>query len=150
MRVSAKGDYACRAMLDMVINRASDRPVQIQEIAQRQNIPIKFLEQILVLLKKEGLLESRRGPGGGYLLARNPADITVADVLKATDGPLFSAECSQLYGDDPATACPMLPNCVLHPVWDNVAKKVSEVLESVDFEQLAERYTQPKATMYYI
>lgn len=150
MKVSAKGDYACRAMLDIVLNRPADRPIQMQDIASRQNVPIKFLEQILAALKREGMLESRRGPGGGYLLARDPSTITIADVLRATDGPVFSADCAQLPGDHPSEACPLGTNCVFRPVWDAAAKALTDALEAVSFEELARRHRSPEAAMYYI
>ena len=150
MRVSAKGDYACRAMLDIVLNRSSDRPVQIREIALRQNVPVKFLEQILVALKRDGLLESRRGPGGGYLLAKPPSAISVADVLRATDGPLFTSECALLPGDDPAEACPLDAHCVFRSVWASAAAALAQSLASADFEELARRHISPEAAAYCI
>ncbi|MEA2192225.1 MAG: hypothetical protein QOI73_2346 [Solirubrobacteraceae bacterium] len=91
MRVSAKVDYAVRAAVVLAAAQASDeplRPVKADTIARAQDIPVKFLENILQGLRQAGLIESRRGPEGGHLLARPAADIAIADVIRAIDGPL--------------------------------------------------------------
>jgi len=87
MRISKKAEYGLIAMLAMV-NRSRIKPVQIQELSDSEKIPAKFLEQILLSLKKGGLLESKRGVGGGYRLAREPDRIRVSEIVKLIDGPL--------------------------------------------------------------
>jgi Rrf2 family protein len=87
VRVSAKTDYAIRAALELAA-AADERPVKGERIATAQSIPLRFLENILMQLRHAGLVESRRGADGGYRLARPPADVTLADVIRAIDGPL--------------------------------------------------------------
>jgi len=89
MRISAKADYAVRAALELAV-AAPDRPVKGEQMASAQAIPTKFLENILVDLRQAGIVHSRRGPDGGYWLARPAAQVTVADVIRASDGPLAS------------------------------------------------------------
>ena len=89
MRISAKADYAVRAALELAV-ATEGRPVKGEHVASAQAIPIKFLENILVDLRQAGIVQSRRGPDGGYWLARPAAQVTVADVIRASDGPLAS------------------------------------------------------------
>lgn len=91
MRVSAKVDYAVRACIELAAAQAGDeplRPVKAESLARAQDIPLKFLENILQGLRQAGIVESRRGPEGGHLLARSAAQISIADVIRAIDGPL--------------------------------------------------------------
>src|SRR5947209_19436827 len=88
MRISAKADYAMRAALELAA--ADDPPVKGERIAESQGIPLKFLENILIDLRHAGLVVSQRGPEGGYRLDRPPSEVTVADVIRAVDGPLAS------------------------------------------------------------
>jgi Rrf2 family transcriptional regulator, iron-sulfur cluster assembly transcription factor len=92
MRISKKADYALRAMLAMA-RRGLVRPIQVQELAESERIPLKFLEQILLALKRAGLLVSKRGAGGGYLLAKSPEKISLLDILETIDGPFLPASC---------------------------------------------------------
>ena len=85
MRISAKGEYAIRALLDLAVHHGEGL-VPIQEVARRQSIPQRYLEQVLLLLKRAGILESKRGSAGGYQLVRSPAGISVGDVLRAVEG----------------------------------------------------------------
>src|SRR6266540_1014099 len=87
MKVSTRGDYACRALLSLALH-GLDRPTSVKEIAERTALPQPYLEQILLAVKGAGLVRSKRGVGGGYVLARPPAEITLADVIAAVDGPL--------------------------------------------------------------
>src|SRR5271165_3009659 len=90
--LSSRARYATRALLDLTIHY-EEGPVQIQDIADRQNIPFKYLQQILMSLKVAGFVQSRKGPGGGYLLSSSPSQITLAAVLRAMDGPLAPISC---------------------------------------------------------
>ena len=85
--MSTRGDYAARALLSLALH-GSDRPTSVKEIAERTDLPQPYLEQILLAVKGAGLVRSKRGVGGGYVLARPPAEITLADILAAVDGPL--------------------------------------------------------------
>lgn len=90
MRISARADYAVRAVLELAVRQDGGDPVKAESIAAEQDIPHKFLEGILGDLRRGGIVDSRRGGGGGYRLARDPAAITVADVIRAVDGPIVS------------------------------------------------------------
>ena len=91
MKVSTRGDYAARALLSLALHE-SDRPTSVKEIAERTNLPQPYLEQILLAVKGAGLVRSKRGVGGGYVLARPPSEITLAEILAAVDGPLVTAD----------------------------------------------------------
>ena len=108
MIVSAKGKYALRVMIALAA-RENSGPVPLKELAAEEEIPHKFLEQIMTELAKSGLVESARGKNGGYLLTRSPKECTAADILRVTETSLAAAECSD-GGDCPrANTCPTLP-----------------------------------------
>lgn len=131
MRISARADYAVRAALELAV-RQGDGTVKAEEIATAQDIPHKFLEGILGDLRRAGVVCSRRGGGGGYRLAREAAAITVADVIRAVDGPIVSVR-----GERPTelsyrgTAEPLLP------LWIALRANVRRVLEGVTIADLA-------------
>jgi len=146
MKVSAKGDYACRALLELALKYDTGLPVHVSEIAEKQLIPKKYLVQILVMLKSAGLVRSKRGVEGGYLLARPPAEITLGEVVRITDGPLMPVRCSP---EDTSTTCELIPTCAIHPVWERVREAISDIVDNVTYEDLC-RHTQEMAQMYYI
>src|SRR5918998_4035694 len=98
VRVSSKGDYACRALLSLTLHADERGPTSVRDIAERTAIPQPYLEQILLALKGAGLVRSKRGVGGGYVLARPPAEIVLSDVVSAVDGPIVAGE----FGGPPA------------------------------------------------
>lgn len=135
MRVSKKGEYALRAMIVLALHHGAG-PVRIQEIAERERIPKKFLEQILLELKNAGLLESRRGAGGGYRLIKAPEDITLAKVVRIIDGPLAPIGCvSQLAH----VKCPQQESCGLYSVMLDVRNAVADILEGVTFADVCRK-----------
>ncbi|MFJ9863797.1 RrF2 family transcriptional regulator [Streptomyces sp. NPDC101165] len=131
MRISARADYAVRAVLELAV-REGDTPMKAEEIAAVQDIPHKFLEGILGDLRRAGIVDSRRGGGGGYRPARAAAAITVADVIRAVDGPIVSVR-----GERPTdlsytgTAQPLLP------LWIALRANVRRILEGVTIADLA-------------
>ncbi|MER5543030.1 Rrf2 family transcriptional regulator [Streptomyces sp. NPDC002589] len=131
MRISARADYAVRAVLELAV-RQGIGPVKAEEIAAVQGIPHKFLEGILGDLRRAGIVDSRRGGGGGYRLARDAAGLTVADVIRAVDGPIVSVR-----GERPTglaytgTAQPLLP------LWIALRANVRRILEGVTLADLA-------------
>ncbi|WP_350344830.1 Rrf2 family transcriptional regulator [Proteinivorax tanatarense] len=143
MKISAKGDYACKAVLELALKYSQGKPVQIGEIAKNQKIPLKYLEQILVVLKKGGLAKSKRGAEGGYLLAKEPQNITVADVITLTDGPFVTTPCS----DD---KCETYDDCCFLPIWSRLEKEIHKVLSETDFAQLCDNANKRRQLMYYI
>ena len=146
MKVSAKGDYACRALLELALKHDNGTPVRVSEIAEKQKIPKKYLVQILVMLKSAGLVNSKRGVEGGYLLSRPPSEITLGEVVRIVDGPLMPVKCSTV---DDLSTCELIPTCAIHPVWETVREAISNIVDNITFEDLC-RYTQEMSQMYYI
>ncbi|KOV67868.1 RrF2 family transcriptional regulator [Streptomyces sp. MMG1121] len=131
MRISARADYAVRAVLELAV-RQGNGPVKAEEIAAVQDIPHKFLEGILGDLRRAGIVESRRGGGGGYRLARESTAITVADVIRAVDGPIVSVRGERPTGlTYTGTAQPLLP------LWIALRANVRRILEGVTIADLA-------------
>src|SRR6185312_2112051 len=99
VRVSTRGDYACRALLSLTLHGDTDGPTSVRDIAERTGLPQPYLEQILLALKGAGLVRSKRGVGGGYVLARDPADIRLSEVVSAVDGPITLGDFGQPHQD---------------------------------------------------
>ena len=129
MKVSTRGDYAARALLSLAL-RGSDRPTSVKEIAERTYLPQPYLEQILLSVKGAGLVRSKRGVGGGYVLAHPPEEITLADIVAAVEGP-------QLPMAEHPDHCE--GHCILQEVWVGVDEESRRVLEHVTLAELVER-----------
>ena len=129
MKVSTRGDYAARALLSLALH-GDERPTSVKEIAERTGLPQPYLEQILLSVKGAGLVRSKRGVGGGYVLARDPAEITLAEVVSAVEGP-------QLRMQEPHDHCE--GHCVLQEVWACLDEETRRVLERVTLAELVER-----------
>ncbi|HEV2388892.1 MAG TPA: Rrf2 family transcriptional regulator [Candidatus Acidoferrales bacterium] len=142
MRISAKGEYAAKAVLHLSMNYP--QVVTIHEVAASHRIPLKYLEQILLALRKAGLLESRRGVHGGYTLARPPAEISVGEVLRAVDGKFARASCLE---EDPADhhGCPEANACGLRQVWANLQATVERILFDTSFAEVCGRNREAQA-----
>jgi len=128
MRITAKADYAVRAALELA---GSDVPVKGDALASAQHIPLKFLENILIDLRHAGLVRSQRGPEGGYWLAKAPADISVADVIRAVEGPLASVRGESPEDLEYVGAAEQLQN-----VWVALRSNLRGVLETVTLEDI--------------
>jgi Rrf2 family protein len=131
VRVSAKADYALRAAIELAAH-TDERPLKGERIAQAQEIPLKFLENILVELRHAGIVSSRRGAEGGYLLARPPEDVTVAEVIRAVEGPIANVR-----GRGPETVEYAGAAEPLREVWIAVRANLRAVLEHVTLADLA-------------
>lgn len=136
--LSSKGKYATRALLDLTLHQ-NEGPVQIHDIAERQKIPVKFLEQILLSLKREGFVRSRKGPGGGYTLAQSAETISLGAVVRAMDGPLAPISCVSVTNHVPC-GCPDPMTCGLRTVWKEAREAIARVLDNTSFAQIAERH----------
>jgi Rrf2 family cysteine metabolism transcriptional repressor len=134
VRLSTRGRYGLRAMLDMAIDQ-SDGPITLNSISERQGVSIGYLEQLMVPLKKEGLIRSVRGAQGGYLLARDPEDITVGDIIRALEGPIAPVAC---VSEDYPEECDRAEGCVTRLVWAKVRDSIVEVLDSLTLYALVE------------
>ncbi len=148
MRVSAKGEYAIKALLDLALHdKEGLQP--IQEIAARQGIPQRYLEQVLLQLKRAGLLESRRGSAGGYRLGRPSDQMTVGAVLRAVEGALVGSEPARRGGRQARGECAG----DLSELWRDIAEAVSAVVDRVTLEDLRRRAEERRAAarpMYHI
>ena len=129
MRVSARADYAVRALAELAAR--SGEPVTAESIARAQSVPLKFLLGILGELRRAGLVRSQRGPAGGYLLDRDPGDISIADVMRAVDGPLASVQDAK-----PEDVSYPGPAAKLQDVWIAVRASLRSVLEVVTIGHL--------------
>lgn len=135
MRLSTRGEYASRAMLELTLHWPH-RSLHIREISSAQDIPKRFLEQILLLLKRAGYLRSRKGPKGGYRLAKPPSQITVAEVIRVMDGPLAPIDCVSVTAHE---VCPLEGSCGLRWLWKEVRDSVARILERTTFAEVARR-----------
>jgi Rrf2 family cysteine metabolism transcriptional repressor len=147
MRISAKGEYAIRAMLDLAMHQGEGL-IPIQDVARRQGIPQRYLEQVLLLLKRAGFLASKRGAAGGYHLVRPPAEISVGDVLRVVEGSLTPVE---VVGPQPRERREAGRD--LAELWQAVAKAVATVMDRTTFQELAERAAARRSrhrAMYHI
>lgn len=133
MRVSTRGDYACRALLSLALRR-EDGPVSVRDIAERTGLPQPYLEQILLALKGAGLVKSKRGVGGGYILAREPHDVPLTEILSAVDGPITLGDFGQPHQDG---ACDHEGQCVLLAIWHQAADVMKEYLGGYTLADIA-------------
>ncbi len=134
MNLSQKCQYAVRAVMELA-KQYGQGPVAISQIATNQAIPQRFLENILNDLKPTGLIESRRGVQGGYMLAKDPAAITVGEVIRLVEGPLDPVKCT---GDRNNSYCPLKENCALIHLWNRAKAAVEAVYDGVSFRDLVE------------
>jgi Rrf2 family protein len=127
VKVSTRGDYASRALLSLALHTDHEGPTSVRDIAERTGLPQPYLEQILLALKGAGLVRSKRGVGGGYTLARAPADITLGEIVSAVDGPITLGDFGRPHEDG---ACDHEGQCVLLDVWDSVGAHMRRHLDS--------------------
>ena len=137
MRISTRGRYALRAMVDLAQYGGSG-PVSRQELAARQEISADYVAQLFRHLQSAGLVEGVKGPGGGYRLTRAPSLIRAGDVVRAAEGPVAVVHCI-LPCPDEGPACRRVDRCVTHRLWKQVSKAVMEVLDSVTLKDLADQ-----------
>jgi len=138
MRLTTKGRFAVTAMLDLALNDAKG-PVTLAGISRRQNISLSYLEQLFGKLRRRELVESTRGPGGGYTLAKSAAEVSVADIIRAVDEPLDATQCGgrENCSDD--------RRCMTHELWSTLNEKMFEYLHSVNLAELVTKHKQKQA-----
>ncbi len=128
MKVSTRGDYAARALLSLALHSdPGDHPTSVRDIAERTGLPQPYLEQILLALKGACLVRSKRGVGGGYVLARPPAQITLGEIISAVDGPIVAGDFGRPHEDG---ACSHEGQCVLLAMWADVGDHMRRHLDS--------------------
>ena len=134
MKMSTKGRYGLRAMVDIAANCAKgENCVSLKSVATRQNLSESYLEQLISPLKKAGIVKSTRGAQGGYVLARDACEITVGEILRALEGPLDIVECEKTGTNCGAGSC---KNCVTKNVWEKLSESVNEAADSITLEML--------------
>lgn len=141
MRLSKRGEYGLRAMIALAENVQPDQHypiVQIKEISEREKIPSKFLEQILLTLKNAGILQSKMGIGGGYYLARSPKEITLGHIFRVLDGPLAPIRCVSQMAYEPC-GCPDEETCGLRLVMGDVRNAIAGVLDNTTLADMTDR-----------
>lgn len=147
MQITYKGDYALKALLYLAFHYSKD-VVSMQELASKLDIPIKFLEQIFIELKKGKFVESKRGIKGGYFLAKPPKEIRVGDVVRFIDGPVEPIACastSKVY-----KGCADIYSCAFRDLWVKVGKTIAEIVDGVTLEDLNSKVNNPKSFSYSI
>ena len=137
MMISTKGRYALRIMAD-VAQHDGEMPVSVREIAQRQDISDKYLEQIITQLSRAGLVKSARGAQGGYMLAKEPQEYTVGEILRLLEGNLAPVACV----DDTKEACTRADECVTMEVWREIKDAVNKVVDNITLADLVEQQRQ--------
>ena len=145
MRISTKGRYAVRVMLDLATNNTGEY-IKVKEIAGRQEISEKYLEQIISVLNKAGYVKSVRGAQGGYRIARDPASYTVGMILRLTEGSLNPVACL----DDDVNECERCDTCETLEVWKELAEAIDNVVDHVTVADLVERQQERIAGSYSI
>lgn len=139
MKITFKGDYAIKSLLYLaaryIRENETDSYSQIQEISKDQDIPEKFLEQILLILKNAGFVKSLRGKNGGYTIAKKPENIKLGEIIRLIDGPLAPIAC---VSKSAYQSCDFEARCVLKPIWENVNEAISNIVDNISFRNLVE------------
>lgn len=146
MKISTRGRYALRTMIDIAGHYASDRNITIKEISERQGISVKYLEQIVGVLCKARLLRSVRGAQGGYRLSRRPENYTAGEILRLAEGGLAPIECLEADSGE----CPRRPVCTTIRFWEGLNKAISDYVDSVTLADLVQQSREIGGGEYYI
>lgn len=134
MRLSTRGRYALRAMVDLALQ--TDGPVPRRDIAGRQEISTHYIEQLFVRLRRAGFIKSVKGPSGGYILAKDADQIRAGDIIRTVEGPIALVHCVTPQQEP---ACHRADSCVTHLLWQRLSNKVAEVLDSVTLKDLCDQ-----------
>ncbi|MCX5657006.1 MAG: Rrf2 family transcriptional regulator [Candidatus Omnitrophica bacterium] len=143
MRITYKGDYALKAILDLSLHYGD--LVTISELAKHADMPIKFLEQVLLDLKRGGFVESRRGKIGGYLLARHPSKIKLGEIIRFIDGPIEPITCVE----KSYSGCRDISRCVFRKIWQDITDMTSGIIDNITFEDLVSQVKKTRQDFAY-
>lgn len=133
VKVSTRGDYASRALLSLALQPEGTGPTSVRDIAERTGLPQPYLEQILLALKGAGLVRSKRGVGGGYVLARDPKEIALSEILSAVDGPIVAGDFGEPHTNG---ACDHEGQCVLLSIWADVGEHMRRYLGAISLADI--------------
>jgi len=142
VKVSTRGDYACRALVSLALHGDGAGPTSVRDVAERTGLPQPYLEQILLALKGAGLVRSKRGVGGGYVLAREPASITLGSIVSAVDGPIVLGDFGEPHQNG---ACDHEGQCVLLAVWAEVSEQMRHLLDALTLSDVVSMARGEKA-----
>ncbi len=145
MKISTKGRYALRMLVDLAERQGSGF-IALKEISERQNISKKYLEQIIPVFNKTGILRTNRGSQGGYMLAKSPDKYTVGEILRLTEGSLAPVSCLDC---EPA-GCDRSADCATLPVWQGLEKVINEYLDGITLQDILDRQTGSYSNNYII
>ncbi|GKX29137.1 AsnC family transcriptional regulator [Vallitalea longa] len=134
MKLSTRGRYGLRAMVDLVIN-SKENNISLKSISKRQGISVNYLEQIISILKKAGYVKSARGAKGGYSLAKSPKDISVGDVLRALEGNLNPVDCALV---NEGKQCDEADFCITKVVWKKISDSINDVVNNMSLQDLVD------------
>lgn len=137
MKISTKGRYALRLLIDLATNYEGE-PIRLKDVAERQDISIKYLEQIISTLNRAGYVKSVRGAQGGYVLVKKPKDYTVGMILRLTEGSLAPVACIE----DKEMTCERMQNCVTIKVWEKINDAVNNVVDNITLQDLVDWQSQ--------
>lgn len=137
MKLSTKGRYGVKAMVELAINHGQD-PLSIKTISQRQNISEYYLEQLFSPLRKAGLIKSIRGAQGGYILNKTPREIKISDIMFVLEGPIEIAECID------GTECNNIDCCATRLLWTKIKNSIDDVMESITLQDIVDDYDEIK------
>lgn len=145
MKISTKGRYGLRAMVDLAVNSSGEEPVPLKSIADRQSLSERYLEQIFSALKKNGLVNSIKGPQGGYIISKNIHEILVGDILRALEGNLHIVNSEDVINDK-------IEECIKNNIWNKLNESIDKVVDSITLEDLVFEYNKSVSGgyMYYI
>lgn len=136
MKVSTRGDYASRALLSLALHGGGTTPTSVRDIAVRTGLPQPYLEQILLALKGAGIVKSKRGVGGGYVLAATPENIRLSQIVSAVDGPIVAGDFGEPHQDG---ACEHEGQCALLAVWADMSSHMRAYLDSFTLSDMVDR-----------
>lgn len=136
MRLTSKGRYAVMAMADLALHSGAERAVPLQDVANRQEISLSYLEQLFARLRTAGLVSGVRGPGGGYRLARAPKDVSVAEIIAAVNEPIQTTRCKEGSGK---SCMGKTGRCIAHNLWQEMGRRIQEFLASVSLADVVEQ-----------
>ncbi|MCY6355528.1 RrF2 family transcriptional regulator [Clostridium sp. ZS2-4] len=145
MKISTKGRYGLRAMVDLAVNATGEEPIPLKNIADRQNLSERYLEQIFSALKKNGIVNSIKGPQGGYIISKNTHEILVGDILRALEGSLHVVNSEDMIDDK-------IEECINNSIWSKLNESIDMVVNSITLEDLVSEYNKSISGgyMYYI
>lgn len=149
MKLSTKGRYGLKAMFELALSYG-EGPTPLNNIAQKQNLSLHYLEQLFATLRKAGLVKSIRGAQGGYILADKPENITVGNVLRTLEGPIAPSDCVI---EDEESECSRLGHCVTRTIWGRIKDSIDEVIDSITLQDMVDdhkKLNNSDSLMYYI